>query len=123
MFRMRRLFILFMLCLLPVQITWAAVVDYSGHATTGEAQHVTHHDDEHEHVLLFNGDSPDNSVDPLESNFGHDHCHLAGFIGLLSPSMVNVAIVPTLPTLNAENPDFSSQILDRPERPKWLPLA
>ena len=120
---MRRLFILFMLCLLPVQITWAAVVDYCGHEATGDVQHLAHHADEHEHVLPFNGDLPVNSADPLESNFGHDHCHLSGFIALLSPTILNAAILPTLPALHGENFVFSSQMLDRPERPKWHPLA
>jgi len=120
---MRRLFILFMLCLLPVQITWAAVVDYCGHEATGDVQHLAHHADEHEHMLPFNGDLPVNSADPLESNFGHDHCHLSGFIALLSPRILNAAIVPALPALRSENLVFSSQMLVRPERPKWHPLA
>ena len=121
---MRRLFILFMLCLLPVQITWAAVADYCGHEATSNAQHFAHHADEHQgHSTGFDGDLPNNSADPLESSFGHDHCHLMGFIGLLSPTNLSAAITPALPALHGESLVFSSQMLDRPERPKWHPLA
>lgn len=120
---MRRFFILFMLFLLPLQISWAAVADYCAEPT-GEAQHVAHHNDEHAAVLdAFNDNGPDNGVDPGQSIFGHDHCHLSGFIGMLNEATVSTAIVPSLPVLQRENHVFSSQILDRPERPKWYSLA
>ena len=120
---MRRLFILFMLCLLPVQISWAAIADYCAEPV-GEAQHLAHHNDEHAAVLdAFNVNGPDNGIDPDKTIFGHDHCHLFGFIGLLSEATLSIAMVPPLPVLQRENHVFSSQILDRPERPKWVPLA
>ena len=120
---MRRFFILFMLCLLPVQISWAAVADYCAEPT-GDTQHFAHAADQHAPpVEVFDGELPDNGVDPVQSIFGHDHCHLSGFIGLLSEVTLSTAIVPTVPVLQRENHVFSSQILDRPERPKWHPLA
>ena len=119
---MRRLLILFLLCLLPVQISWAAIADYCAHEQTGEAQHFAHHVDEHAPPLAAL-DGLDSGDDPVKSNLGHDHCHLAGFIGLLGETTLTASILPALPALNGENLFFSSQILDRPERPKCLPLG
>lgn len=121
---MRRLFIVFMLCLLPVQVSWAAVADYCAHEPAGDAQHFAHHDDEHATPLAaLDGDLPNSDADPVKSNLLHDHSHLAGFIGLLTETTLTAAIVPTLPVLQSERQVYSSQILDRPERPKWHPLA
>jgi hypothetical protein len=46
---MRRIFALFILCILPLQWTYAAVADYCQHETAPAAQqHAGHHD--HQHV-------------------------------------------------------------------------
>ena len=122
---MRRFIILFMLCLLPVQISWAAVADYCAHEPAGEAQHFAHHEHEHEHAtpLIALDDLLDTGMDPVNPNLSHDHSHLAGFIGLLTGTTLTAAIVPTLPALHGESLVFTSQVLERPERPKWHPLA
>ena len=122
---MRRLFILFMLCLLPVQITWAAVADYCAHEQSGGEQHFAHHDDEHglHHTAPSSNDASDAGGEPSQYSIGYDHCHLSVFIGLLGESTLTAAIAPIHPVIHTESPPFSSQILDRPERPKWHPLA
>ena len=123
-FTMRRLIILFMLCLLPVQISWAAVADYCTHEPSGGEQHFAHHDDEHApHHTAPAEDPSDTGDEPSQYSIGYDHCHLSGFIGLLGESTLAAAIVPVHPVMQTENHPFSSQILDRPERPKWHPLA
>ena len=120
---MRRLIILFMLCLLPVQISWAVVSDYAAHEPAGNGQHDAHYQDAQVVAAVFDIDLPDKSTDLDQAKFGHDHCHCAGFIGLLAMTQLNAVIVPDALFLRGANPVFSSQILDRPERPKWLPLA
>ena len=120
---MRRLFILFMLCLLPVQISWAVVSDYGAHEPTGNGQHDVHPHDTHVVATVFDFDLPAHGTDSDQAKFGHDHCHLTGFIGLLATIELNAAIVPDSLFLQGASPVFTSQILDRPERPKWLPLA
>ena len=119
---MRRLIILFMMCLLPVQISWAVVSDYAAHAPTDQGQHDGHHDT-HVVATVFDLDLPSHNTDPYQAQFGHDHCHLAGFIGLTTTTGLNAAIVPDARYLPGASPVYQSQILDRPERPKWLPLA
>jgi len=120
---MRRLIILFMLCLLPVQISWAVVSDYAAHEPAGNGQHDVHHHEAHVVATVFDLDMPSPGTDPNQTQFGHDHCHLAGFIGLLTTTELNAAIVPDALFLQGASPVFTSQILDRPERPKWHPLA
>lgn len=120
---MRRLIILFMLCLLPVQISWAVVSDYAAHEPAGNGQHDAHHHDSHTVATVFDLDLPSQNTDPYQAQFGHDHCHLAGFIGLTTTTELTAAIVPDTRYLPGASPVFTSQIHDRPERPKWLPLA
>lgn len=121
---MRRLIILLMLCMLPVQISWAAISDYCSHESTSQGQHGVHHHAAHDFaVSVFDLDLPSQSSDPDQAKFGHDHCHLAGFIGLLTTVEMRAAIAPDLLFMQGESSVFSSQILDRPERPKWFLLA
>lgn len=117
---MRRLVALFVLCLLPVQIVWASVSDYSEHESSNEP-HFAHHNDSH----AIDSGTP--ATDPLGSgsdiDLAHDHCHLAGFIGLLTEAVITTAIAVTVPTSEGGNPAFSSRVLERLERPKWHSLA
>jgi len=121
---MRRFLVTFLLCLLPVQISWAVVADYCAHEQAGDTQHFAHHADEYGvSAAALDADQPDSGIDPVKLNVGHDHCHLVGFIGLLSEAPVAAPVVPTLSAFHGLRQVFSSQILDRPERPKWPPLA
>ena len=116
---MRRLLVLLMLCLLPLQMSWAAVADHCGHEPEKGAQHFGHHDDEHQ---AFSGDSDLNKqhgkYDP-----GHDHCHMSSFMALLNEVVADAAFTPLLPSLRSVEGIHSSLALVRPERPKWFALA
>ena len=118
---MRRLIILFMLVLLPVQISWAVVSDYAAHEPN--QQHSTHYHDGHVLASTFDLDLPSHHTDSDPAKLGHDHCHLSGFIGLLATIELNAASAPDCNYLQGASPVFTSQIFDRPERPKWHPLA
>ena len=118
---MRRLIILFILVLLPVQISWAVVSDYAAHEPN--QQHSTHYHDGHVLASTFDLDLPSHHTDSDQLKYGHDHCHLTGFIGLMTSIGLHVAVVPDSLYLQGASPAFTSQILDRPERPKWRPLA
>ena len=117
---MRRLVAVFLLCLLPVQIAWASAADYCGRES-GDASHSPHYNDPSAR------ESGTLDADPLgdgsDIDLLHDHCHLASFIGLLTEGVVTTAIVVTVSALHGVNPAFSSQVLERLERPKWHPLA
>lgn len=117
---MRRLVALFLLCLLPVQIGWASVADSCGHEPS-DAAHFAHHNDPH--YKESGAASADQSGGGSDIELLHDHCHLASFIGLLPELVVTTPIVVTVSVLDAENPVYSSQVLERLERPKWHSLA
>ena len=117
---MRRLFVLFMLCLLPLQISWAAVSDYGGHEPGQTAHHFDHHDDER----TASSGLPDNGPHPHTDDLGHDHCHMSGFLSLMSETVFFAAIPSALlPSSRHNEATYASLVLDRPERPKWHVLA
>ncbi|MBI5860930.1 MAG: hypothetical protein HZB64_01910 [Rhodocyclales bacterium] len=119
---MRRFIVLLMLCLLPLQTSWAAVADYCGHGQGEAVQHFGHHDDGHEGYEAYSKKS-DPDKQPGKADLGHDHCHLAAFLGLLSGTAIHVPDQPVLSPLRCDEPIHSSLALDRPERPKWRALA
>lgn len=119
MFAMRRFLVLIMLCLLPTQISWAAVAEYCGHEQDKAAQHFGHHDDEHK---AFSA-KPDPDKQPGKFDLGHDHCHMAGFLGLMNEAACPASIPPIQPALRCDEAACSSLALDRPERPNWSALA
>ena len=116
---MRRFLVLIMMCLLPLQISWAAVSDYCGHAQEEATHHFGHHDDEHEAFVAESG----LDKQPGKSSFGHDHCHLSGFLGLLNETVSLIPLPPAQLSLHSDGPSYVLLALVRPERPKWRVLA
>lgn len=112
---MRRFLVFIMLCLLPLQISWAAVADYCGHEQGKATHHLGHHDDGHE---AFPAES-DPDQQPGKLKLGHDHCHMSGFLGLLNEAAFLASVPPAQPSLRCDEPAYPSLALDRPERPKW----
>lgn len=115
---MQRFLVLIMLCLLPLQISWAAVANYCGHEQDKAAQHFGHHDDEHK---AFSAKS-DPDKQPGKFDLGQDHCHMSVFIGLLNDATSH-ASVPPLPSLRCDERAYTSLSPGKPERPKWRALA
>jgi len=116
---MRRLLILFLICLFPLQVSWAAVIDHCGHEQNNATKHFGHHDDEH-HASSATPD-PDKPTGKYE--LGHDHCHMSGFLGLLHQVFADTSITPLLPSMRSDEGIHASLALVRPERPKWPALA
>lgn len=112
---MRRFLVLLMLCLLPLQISWAAVAEYCGHEQGKAAHHFGHHDEEHK----VSPDNPNGGKQPGQSGMGHDHCHLSGFQGILS-TFTLTACNFSQPSLHCDDGPYSHLAPDRPERPKWF---
>ena len=116
---MKRLFLIILLAVLPLQISWAAVADYCGHEQGKASQHFGHHDDEHKAFSAKSGS--DNQ--PGKFNLGHDHCHMSGFLGLINEAAFHASVLSVLPSLRCDDRSYSSLALDRPERPNWRALA
>ena len=115
MLAMRRFLVLLLLCLLPLQISWAAVANYCGHEQDKTAQHIAHHDDEHK--AFSTQSNPDKQ--PEKFNLGHDHCHMSCFLGFLTEAAFHASVPSTQPSLRYDETAYPSLALDRPERPKW----
>lgn len=116
---MRRFIVIIMLCLLPLQVSWAVVAEYCGHEQEKAAQHFGHHDDEHK----ASSAKPDPDKQPDKLSHGHDHCHMSGFLGFLNESVLHVSTPATQPSLRCNEVACSFLTLDRPERPNWPALA
>ena len=117
---MRRWLALFLLCLLPLQVSWAAVADYCSHEHGSATQHFGHHDDEHE-VWTDQPDDAKQQTDPVQtgkSSLGHDHSHLSGFLALLHEHSVSTYNA-LQPALRCNALTYPSIPPDRPERPNW----
>lgn len=116
---MQRILLLVMLCLLPLQISWAAVSSYCEHEHGKSAQHFGHHDDEHKTFAAESG--PD--MQPGNFSPVHDHCHMSVFLGLLNETGLYIYAPPARPSLQRDDAASPLLALDRPERPKWCALA
>lgn len=116
---MRRLLIIFMLFLLPLQVSWGAIATYCKHETGAAAQHIGHH--EHQHHAQEDEQKQDGPTFKFDGDCGF--CQFGG-IGMMT--MPSVEVAKTVPDAiqAVHTPDFlSSYRLDRPERPKWARAA
>ena len=132
---MRRILAIFLLTLLPLQFSWAAVASYCAHETQADAAHFGHHEHAHEHQhqadagpsveqaadLLADADAQGDKA-PGAIYLDCGHCH--GTCGVM------LTLPPGLPGMLSSAPP--SATLDetggahaptRPERPQWLLLA
>lgn len=119
---MRRFLVLLVLCLLPVQISWAAVASYCGHESGDAAGHLGHHVDTYHASPLHAGE--DDAGDPLEKNTGsvHDHCHLSGFLGIPVAPTLTTGLAARVMQFDVER-RHASPLPDQPERPQWVAAA
>ena len=122
----RHVLAIVLLALLPLQFGWAAVASYCKHETEN-AGHFGHH--EHQH----HGDAADNAERSVDGDAAGDgstgavdadcgHCHGVGSVMPLLQRALPELPVPAPPGTYA-NEAGGAQAPDRPERPKWLPLA
>ncbi len=111
---MRRFLLLLMLCLLPLQISWAAAANYCEHAQDKTLQHLGHHDDGHK----SSSSTPEDGTQPSQYDLGYDHCHLSSFLGILSTYTFSVCDL-VQQSSHCSDCFYSSLAPDKPERPKW----
>lgn len=106
----RRLFVILLMIVLPVQFTWAASSGYCGHESGIAAKHFGHH--EHKHA---------GQVDSKESkatSLSHADCEMCHF-GSGIPSMEVLLAADLVPNQDvfAEPLEHASHIPSLPERP------
>ncbi len=117
---MRRLLMILMLMLMPLQLSWAAVASYCQHETGVAASHIGHH--EHEHQANAVEPDPDNakSLGTLDADCGF--CHACG--ATIVSSIRDVSQISVVSRFATRHHDRAgSAFLSRPERPNWAALA
>ena len=120
---MRRWFAIFMLALLPLQFSWAAVAAYCGHETGQHAEHLGHHEHRHADQAKADQDSaPADQKAPAGFDFdcGHCHGHCAGMLDF--PAGLKAHAVGSAPPRLAEAPS-AEHLPAQLERPQWACLA
>jgi hypothetical protein len=120
---MHRCFAILLLCLLPLQFSWAAVGAYCGHETGKHAQHLGHH--EHQHAGQTATDKESALSDqkaPAGFDFDCGHCHsTCASMPALAGDMTPLTL-PSRPVTPAEG-ILRTLSQSPPERPQWLSLA
>lgn len=111
---MKKLFLMMVMCALPLQAVLAAVETYVGHEVQYELLadsllHV-HSDTDHQHDQA----SSDNTCDG-----DHHHCH-AHTISVLPGALIFHLPSQTTEPLGEWSAGFQSLLIDRIERPKWV---
>lgn len=119
---MRRYLILFLLVLMPLQLSWAAVGSYCEHETGPQASHFGHHP--HKHIA---GDAADNDVGQSDkpSKGPHTDCSACTPGGLAVPGQAVDSAAGMLAAFLGfplRERLFSAPTYP-PERPKWASLA
>lgn len=110
---MRRLMLILLLVLVPLQGSWAVVAhSFEHHDLIGVSDEVT--------VDHAGGDPSERAGGSLPS--GHDHCHLAGFVGITA-SFIAVALLASQPFSTDIDSRYRSRSVRPPERPQWPTLA
>lgn len=115
-------YLVLLMLLVPLQLSWAAVSAYCEHETQTASHHVGHH--EHQHQADQSGHGDDSGADSKSGNFDadcgvcHASCYTAVCDGIapLSFAGAEAVFAPILPL-------YLTLFSSKPTRPKWLSLA
>jgi len=116
---MKRLALIFLMLLLPLQSVWAAASAYCQHEQDVTAKHFGHHTHQHKASIDRNDGT---GKSPLNVHADCGICHL-------SCPAATESVRPTIHMASgsfavADQPEALSSVFpDHPERPKWLPAA
>ena len=117
---MRRLFMIFLLVLMPLQLSWAAMASYCQHETGAAAKHFGHHDHQHKAA-----DGKDAAPDPAKTGGGDPDCascHAGGTSVLADALTIHLVADSSLGTAD-HRARLTSPPFERIERPQWGVLA
>ena len=116
---MKRLALIVLMLLLPLQSVWAAASAYCEHEQGVATQHFGHHIHQHQ----ASTDSNDSSgKSPLNVHADCSSCHLS--CPAATESVRSTVVMASGLLVLADYPDALSSVFpDHPERPKWVPAA
>jgi len=113
---MKRLILIFLLALLPLHMSWAAVGSYCQHENGKAAQHFGHH--EHKHQAQADDTPQTKSLLTVDADCGV--CQLSSVGIPAMPAEVLQIDFHQAVTAFAEFDFLTSFRPERPERPKWV---
>lgn len=114
---MKKLLLILLMLVLPLQMTWAAASAYCQHEDGKAAHHFGHHG--HEHKTKAEAEKKPAKGQP------HSDCHFCHGYSHASPGDQAMLDVLDPGSARGEPPSliYASHIPDGPKRPNWLPLA
>ncbi|CAL61757.1 conserved hypothetical protein; putative periplasmic cation efflux system protein czcI [Herminiimonas arsenicoxydans] len=118
---MKRLLIILMFVIVPLQLSWAAAAVYCEHETNPKSVHFGHH--EHKHIASAAEGKTDVSKSAAAVDGDCTSCHLGGIAILTIPVPAMALDLVSAPSITAGNPLLASSRPSRPERPKWAVAA
>ncbi|MES2299395.1 MAG: cation efflux protein, CzcI family [Pseudomonadota bacterium] len=111
---MKRLFLIFLITMLPLQMSWAVASSYCEHENGKAAQHLGHH--EHKHQASGDKQPSKSKLGMVDADCGYCHHCCANIIATPHTSLP----VPFAATQVAFEPHrYISPISDAPSRPNW----
>jgi hypothetical protein len=118
---MRRWFLIFLVVLFPMQLSWAAAGRYCHLESGTTAQHAENHEHQHQDdVELTDGASHD-VTGTTDADSGH--CHTGGCTAMLLQSMALLTVSLSSNAHSTPAQSLSSHPASPPERPNWADLA
>lgn len=113
--RMTRLLLIFLLTVLPLQMSWAVAAVYCVHESSVSTTHVGHHEHAHE----ASSDDKSASTSKLTADADCGVCQL-GHVGVPHIPADAMPVNALAPDYARGNTDLLSSVRpERPERPKW----
>jgi hypothetical protein len=112
---MKRLALIFLMLLLPLQSVWAAASAYCQHEQGVATQHFGHHTHQHKASADRNDGT---GKSPLNVHADCSSCHLS--CPAVTESVRSIAVTASGSLVVADHLDALSSVFpDSPERPKW----
>ncbi|RBA23547.1 cation efflux protein, CzcI family [Herminiimonas fonticola] len=118
---MKRLLIILMLIVVPLQLSWAAAAVYCEHESNPKTVHFGHH--EHQHIASAEETKADKFKSAAAVDGDCTSCHLGGIAILTIPTPGLTLDLLGAPAITTGNPLLASSRPARPERPKWAVAA
>lgn len=121
---MRRWFAIFLLALLPLQFSWAAVGGYCGHETQQQTPHADHHENQQTGLASVHsgGDAAGQDGQAVNGCDCCDHCHGTCCSMPASVHRLTVRVIAA-PSAAQVQGIVRTLAANPPERPQWLRFA
>ena len=116
---MKRLLLILLLAILPLQATWAAVATYCQHEKESTSRHFGHHQHKHEHEHQHAQAEEQQKDSSIKFHTDCLTCQAAA-AAMIIPAVDAVPIEAASVVQVSSDPLLISFPSSRPEKPKWV---